>query len=163
MTFPTPWTRPGEQVQQPAWSQRGSAVSTVQALPGILPGQNLKSWANWRAFLHSITPVIVTSLVTFGIVTDTQAALWIPLVFAIADPLLSALNSTDKLRQIVYGIAGLLQVGGISVGLVTGLAGGNGMVGAGIGAGVTILSSFLSRFFTPTSTLIPDPALYARK
>jgi hypothetical protein len=107
--------------------------------------------------------VIVTALVTFGIVTDNQAALWIPIVFAVADPLLSALNATDKLRQIVYGVAGLLQVGGLSVGLVTGLASDNGMIGAGIGAGVTILSSLLARFYTPTSTTVPDPNLFERR
>lgn len=129
---------------------------TVVATPGVLPIQNLKSWANWRAFIHQVTPVIVTTLVTVGIVTDTQAALWIPLVFAIIDPLLSVANSTDKIRQIIYGVAGLLQVGGLATGLVTGLAtGGNGLIAAGVGAGVTILSSFLARFYVPTSTLQP--------
>lgn len=163
MTTPQPWKRPikgaartPEPVDTAPWSQRGSAVTTVEALPGVLPGQNLKSWANWRAFVHQVTPVIVTSLVGVGIVTDNQAVLWVPIAFAIIDPLLSAMNSTDKIRQIIYGVAGLLQVGGLATGLVTGLAGGsNGVIAAGVGAGVTILSSFLARFYVPTSTMQP--------
>lgn len=141
------------------WSQRGSSTTTITSTAGVLPGQNLKSWDNWRAFFHQITPVVVTTLVGVGIVTDSQAALWIPLVFAIIDPLLSLGNAQDKLRRIVYGVAGLLQVGGIATGLVTGMAaGGNGLIAAGVGAGVTILSSFLARFFTPTTTLTPITA-----
>ena len=150
-TKPEPSAAP---VTPEKWSQRGSATVVVAPTAGILPGQNLKSWENWRAFLHQITPIVVTTLVTFGIVTDTQAALWIPLVFAVIDPLLSVGNTTDKLRRIVYGVAGLLQVGGIATGLVVGVAsGGNGLIAAGIGAGVTILSTLLARFYTPTTTM----------
>lgn len=138
------------------WAQRGVSTVDVAPTPGVIPGQGLKSWANWRAFLHQITPVIVTTLVGVGIVTNNQAALWVPLFFAIIDPLLNVGNTQDKLRRAVYGVAGLLQVGGLAGGLVTGLgAGGNGLVAAGVGAGVTILSTFLARFYTPTTTMTP--------
>ena len=170
MTFPTPWNQPDKPVQQHAdaaittWSQRGSSEVVVVPTQGVLPGQNLRSVDAWRALLHQITPVIVVALVTFGLATDNQAALWVPIAFAVLDPLLSVANSTDKLRRIVYGLAGLLQVGGLSVGLVTGLAGEIGGVIAPVaGATLTVLSSFLARFFTPTPTLVPDPALYVRK
>lgn len=147
---------PGKVTVPPSWSQRGSADVVVAPTAGVLPGQNLKSWANWRAFVHQITPVIVTTLVGVGIVTDNQAALWVPLVFAILDPLLSLGNTTDRLRRVVYGVTGLLQVGGLATGLVTGIAsGGNGLIAAGVGAGVTILSTFLARFYTPTTTMQP--------
>lgn len=141
-----------------SWSQRGSSSIDVTPNPGVLPGQTFKSWANWRAFIHQITPVVVTTLVGVGIVTDNQAALWVPLFFAIIDPLLNVGNAQDKLRRIVYGVAGLLQVGGLAGGLATGLSsGGNGLIAAGVGAGVTILSTFLSRFYTPTTTMQAIP------
>lgn len=138
------------------WSQRGSSTIDVVPNPGVLPGQTFKSWDNWRAFIHQITPVIVTTLVGVGIVTDNQAALWVPLVFAIIDPLLSVGNTQDKLRRVIYGVAGLLQVGGLAGGLVVGLsAGSSGLIAAGVGTGVTILSSFLARFYVPTTTMTP--------
>lgn len=154
-----PWPKPKRPDATPVaagetWSQRGTAVTTVIPTAGVLPGQNLKSWDNWRAFFHQITPVIVTTLVGIGIVTDNQAALWVPLAFAIIDPLLSAGAATDKLRRIVYGVAGLLQVGGLATGLIVGLGtGGNGLIAAGVAAGVTILSTLLARFYTPTTTM----------
>lgn len=138
------------------WSQRGSAVTVVVPTTGVLPGQNLKSLDNWRAFVHQITPVVVTTLVGIGIVTDSQVTLWVPVIFAVIDPLLSVMNTADKVRRIIYGLAGLFQVGGLATGLVTGLSsGGNGVIAACVGAGITILSTALARFFTPTTTLVP--------
>jgi hypothetical protein len=109
---------------------------------------------NWRAFIHQVTPVIVTTLVGIGIVTNNQAALWIPLFFAILDPILSVANTTNKIRRIIYGVAGLAQSGSLATGLATMTAAG-GHVMPIVGAGLTIFSTFLSRFYTPTTTLIP--------
>lgn len=152
-----PWPQPKRPDKTAPPVVTGSyATIDVAPLPGLPPAKNLKSWDNWRAFVHQITPVIVTTLVGVGIVTNSQAALWVPLAFAILDPLLSVGNTTDKLRRIVYGLAGLLQVGGLATGLVVGLGtGGNGLIAASVGAGVTILSTFLARFYTPTTTMVP--------
>lgn len=148
---PWPKPNPGDCPAVP-----GYGTIDVAPLPGLPPRQVLKSWDNWRAFIHQITPVVVTALVGVGIVTDNQAALWVPLFFAIIDPLLNVGNTQDKLRRVVYGVAGLLQVGGLASGLATGLSsGGNGLIAASVGAGVTILSTFLARFYVPTTTLVP--------
>jgi hypothetical protein len=59
--------------------------NTVQAKPGVITLNRLKSLENWRAFIHQITPVIVTTLVSIGIITNSQVMLWVPLIFAIID------------------------------------------------------------------------------
>ena len=83
------------------------------ANPGVLRISNLKNLDNWRALIHQVTPVVVTVLTTLAITTEDKAALWVSLFFAIVDPLLSYRNTTDKIRQIVYGIGGLAQSGGL--------------------------------------------------
>lgn len=137
-------------------SNKHEALETVvQPTPGILPLQNLKSADNWRAFIHQVTPVVVTTMVTLGIITNSQVLLWVPLIFAILDPVLSGLNATDKVRKIIYGVAGLCQSGGMIAGLATGLSSAGGQIAPIIGVGVTILSAFLGRFYTPTTTMVP--------
>lgn len=128
---------------------------SVEPTPGLLPLQNLKSVDNWRAFIHQVTPVVVTTLVAIGIITNSQVLLWVPLIFAILDPVLSSLNATDKIRKIIYGVAGLCQSGGMIAGLATGLGSTGGQIAPIIGVGVTILSAFLGRFYTPTTTMVP--------
>jgi len=154
MTFPHPWNRPGVQVQQPgttAWSQRGTATSTVQPLPGILPGQNLLNPANWRAFLYSLSPVIVTAMTGLHLETGNRASVWVALAMAIVTPLVSSLATPDKLRQLVYGVTGLLSSAGF---VATLLVGQEAWIPV-VSAVVTILSAILARYYVPVSTLIP--------
>jgi len=115
---------------------------------------NLRSMENWRAFIHQVTPVIVTTLVGIGIVTNNQAALWVPLFFAIIDPILSVANTTNKTRRVIYGVTGLAQSGSLATALAT-MTASSGHVAAATGATLTILSTFLGRFYTPTTTIIP--------
>lgn len=153
-----PWPRPSKDNGPTPGLRSIPTVITHDTVVAPAPGVrfSIRSLDNWRAFIHQVTPVLVSVFVTVGIVTDTQAALWVPLAFAILDPLLSVGNAQDKVRRIIYGLAGLMQVGGITTALVTGLgSGGNGVIAAGVGAGVTVLSTFLARFFTPTTTLLP--------
>ncbi len=126
----------------------------VEPTNGVLPPGNLKSMENWRAFIHQITPVVVTTLVGIGVVTNNQAALWIPLFFAILDPILSVANTTNKIRKIIYGVAGLAQSGSLAAGLAT-LTESGGHVAPIVGATLTVFSTFLSRFYTPTTTIVP--------
>lgn len=135
--------------------RKRAATPVVKPAKGVLPLVNLRSLDNWRAFIHQATPVIVTTLVAVGVVTGNQAALWIPLFFAILDPILSVANTQDKIRRIIYGVVGLTQSGSLITGLVTGLGGQGSHVAVGIGAGLTVLSTFLARFYTPTTTMRP--------
>lgn len=130
------------------------SLVTVAPKSGIITWGRLANLNNIRAFLHQITPVIVTVLTTLSITTNDVAALWVSLAFAILDPLLSYRNATDKARQIAYGVLGLLQSGGLLVAIL-------GTVPNVIpiaSAVVTIVSSTLSRFYTPTTTMTPKPA-----
>jgi hypothetical protein len=131
-----------------------AALTLVKPVTGMLPAANLKNLDNWRALLHQITPVVVTVLTALGVTTQDQAALWVALVFAFLDPLLSYSNTTDKFRQIVYGVSGVLQSGGLLTTILMPHAPTAVPVASAL---LTILSSTLSRFYTPTSTLKPLP------
>lgn len=130
-------------------------VTLVEAAPTTknTPITNIKSLDNWRAFVHQITPVIVTALVSVSIITNDQATLWIPLIFAILDPLLSTINTQDKIRRLLYGVMGMFQSGA----LLTSILVGHERYLPLAAALVTVLSSFLARFYTPTTTVVPLP------
>lgn len=128
------------------------SVTTIAAKSGILTEGRLKNLDNWRAFLHQITPVIVTALVAMSVTTERAAAMWVALLFAVVDPLLSYRCATDKARQIAYGVLGLAQSGGLLTFLLLPTAPQLIPVASAV---VTVITSTLSRFYTPTSTLVP--------
>jgi hypothetical protein len=78
----------------------------VEPTNGVNPP---KTWDDWRALFHDAVPVVVSTLVGINVVTESQVALWIPYLFAIADPLLSAGNAQDKIRRIIFSMTALLQ------------------------------------------------------
>lgn len=145
----TPGEEPPEELL--SWGQRGSSVSTVTPTAGILPGQNLKSFANWRAALYGFTPVAMTFLTALYLQLPNKYLVWAMIALAVITPLLSAYNTQDKLRRIVYGVMGLLQTGGF---VATLLVGHEAYIPI-VSTVITILSSTLARFHTPTSTMVP--------
>lgn len=136
---------------QPSWSQRGSATVDVQPTAGVMPGQNLKSWANWRLLLHSLAPVIVAAAAILHISTQDRVSVWIALAFAVIDPLFSFTNSTDTARRISYGIMGLMQTSGFVATLLVGREDWIPLVSTG----VMFLNSTLATFYTAPTTLKP--------
>jgi hypothetical protein len=131
---------------------RTPSLTLVTAKPGILTINRLTNLDNVRAFVHQLTPVIVTVLTTLSITTEDKAALWVSLIFAVLDPLLSYSRATDKARQIAYALGGLLQSGGLLTAIL--------MVAPPtavpiVSAVITVITSTLSRFYTPTSTMLP--------
>lgn len=133
--------------------QSNPGVITVTPTSGVMP---LKTMDDWRALFHQIVPVIVTALVGANIVTEGQVALWIPLVFAIADPILSIANTQDKIRKIIYGLLAALQAGSGLTALVEVVANNSSpVVAPAITAGGAIISGILANFFTPTSNMVP--------
>ena len=130
---------------------RPTALTVVAPTAGLLRVANLKNLDNWRALIHQITPVVVTVLTTLSITTNDQAALWVSLLFAVVDPLLSVRNAADKTRQVVYGVLGLLQSGGLLAAILAPTP-----IAVPVAAAVvTIVTSTLSRFYTPTTTMVP--------
>ena len=132
-------------------SSRGAAPTEVTSTRGVLPKANLLNLDNWRALLHQVTPVIVGVLTALGVTTQNTAPLWMSLVFAIFDPLLSYTNTADKARRIIYGVLGLLQSGG----LLAVILGDHQLWLPVATTAVTVISSTLARFYTPTSTVVP--------
>ena len=130
----------------------GPGVTTVTPNPGVLPAANLANLDNWRALLHQVTPVVVSALMALHIAggDPNRIGIYVAIFFAVVDPLLSFTNSTDTARRIVYGLTGTLQsAGAISI-LFAGVV---GPIVPLATAAVTIVSSFLGRFYCPTSTL----------
>lgn len=131
---------------------RRAAVTVVQPTSGVLPVMNLKSLDNWRAFVHQLVAVVVPVLVTLNIVTENAASAWVPFLFAIADNVLSVGNTVDRVRRAIYATVGVAQAGGLATVLLSSAAPQWIPVTS---AGLTILSAFLARFYTPTTTLVP--------
>lgn len=120
---------------------------------GIVP---LKTLDDWRALFHQLVPVIVTSLIGAHLVTDDQVTLWLPYIFAIADPLLSLGNTRDRARRIVYGLLTLLQGGSLVTSIAVSLSEhSDPRIAPLITAAGAIVTGVLGRIFTPTSTMIP--------
>lgn len=136
------------------------AMTLVEPRTGVLPVANLKNLDNWRALIHQVTPVVVTVLTALSITTDDKAAVWVSLLFAIVDPLLSYRNTTDKIRQVIYGLGGLLQSGGL---LTAALMVAPPTIVPVVSAVVTVITSTLSRFYTPTSTMEPAQGVTVTK
>ena len=131
--------------------------TTIAPKHGVLSPGKLRNLDNWRAFLHQLTPVVVTVLTALSITTEDKAALWVSLFFAIVDPLLSYRNTTDKVRQILYGVLGLAQSGGLLAAVLLPTAPEMLPIASAV---VTVISSTLSRFYTPTSTMVASvPAI----
>ena len=128
------------------------AITMVSADSGVLPATNLKSLDNWRAFIHQLVAVIVPIIVTANIVTENQAVQWVPFVFAIADNVLSVGNTQDRIRKTVYAVVGVLQAGGLLTTVLADVSPEYVPIG---GAVLTVLSAFLARFYTPTTTVVP--------
>lgn len=132
-------------------------AAVVAPTPGVLPPpQSLTDLGNLRAFLHQITPVVVTALMALHVAggDSNKIGVYVALFFALVDPLLSFTSSEDTMRRIVYGLLGVGQVGGAIAILFGGFGAANTIVPLAT-AGITILSSFLARFYSVTTTLIP--------
>ncbi|WP_182349338.1 hypothetical protein [Tomitella gaofuii] len=67
---------------------------------------NIRTWADARAFLQTAAPVVMTLLVTNGVLTDSEASLWVGLVLAVASPALARWNTIDGFRKWLYPVIG---------------------------------------------------------
>lgn len=125
------------------------APATITAIPNVV--NPLKSLDDWRSLFHQVVPIVVTALVSLHLATNDQVTLWVSLVFAIADPLLSIGNTEDKVRKIIYGLLALVQTGTIVTQVVQVAAEhSNPVVAPIITAAGAAISGILGTFFTPT-------------
>jgi hypothetical protein len=81
---------------------------------------NIRSWADVRAGLYTLLPILSVLLVSHGVVTDNQAQLWTALVTAVLGPLIAAINakSVSAIRTAIYALAGSAQALAIGYNLV---------------------------------------------
>lgn len=63
----------------------------------------LRTWADWRAWLHVVLPGVAGALATSGLMTDNAAQLWVALAMSLLDPALSAAN-TEGARRALYTV-----------------------------------------------------------
>jgi CHASE2 domain-containing sensor protein len=82
---------------------------------------NIRSAADFRAFLYVLLPVVSTLLVGYGVVTDNQVQLWGALVTAVLGPVVAAFNakSVSAFRTAFYTVLGAGQALVVGYGLAT--------------------------------------------
>lgn len=129
-------------------TQRQPSTVVVQPVSGVTKPKTLD---DWRAIFHDAVLVIVPTLVGMNLFSQDQANLWIPYVFAIADPLLSIGATQDKIRRIIYSLLLLLQT---SSGIIT-LVTDDPQIPVLVTALATIAGGIFARFNTQTSSLVP--------
>jgi hypothetical protein len=104
-----------------------------------------------RQWIHNVTMAAVPVLVLLGHWSETNVLYWVGLALGVVDAILIAMpNTQDKVRKIIYAVAGLTQAVLFSVGILTQVE-----AATIVGAVVTFLTSSLATFYTPTSTLEP--------
>lgn len=72
-----------------------------------------------RAYLHGITPVVLTALVAFGVTSNAVAAIIAGAALATLDLLFALIHSTNAWRSALYAFAAALQPIGIGIGIGT--------------------------------------------
>lgn len=83
---------------------------------------NIRSWADLRAFLYVVWPVLATLCVTYGVFgSEQEAALWSGLVLALLGPVTAFLYSRGlaNFRAAFYAVLAAAQALAIGYGLVT--------------------------------------------
>lgn len=85
---------------------------------------NIKSWADARAALYTLLPIISTVLVGYGVLTADKAQLWAALVTAVLGPVIAAVTTrgVSAIRTAFYAVLGTAQALTVSYGLTTDLA-----------------------------------------
>lgn len=82
---------------------------------------NIRSWADFRAFLYVLLPVVSALLVTNGVLNESEAALWGGLVTAVLGPVVAFAQAPgDELfRKAFYAVLGAGQAIVLGYGIVT--------------------------------------------
>lgn len=103
----------------------------------------IRTWADVRALLYVLTPLVVAWLVQLGVVGDRQADLWIALGVAVLSPALAFVNTVDGFRRWFYPALGAVNALLLGYGIFTDsqtapvLAILSALVGAGVAAANT--------------------------
>lgn len=82
---------------------------------------NIKSWADVRAALYTLLPILSTLLVGYGVFTADKAQLWVALVTAVLGPVIAAFqtHAVSKIRTAFYALLGTGQAVVVGYGLTS--------------------------------------------
>lgn len=82
---------------------------------------NIKSWADVRAALYTLLPIVSTLLVGYGVLNDAKAQLWAALVTAVLGPVIAAVQAHDvsNVRTAIYALLGTGQALVVGYGLTS--------------------------------------------
>lgn len=69
----------------------------------------LRNYPGLRQWIQVVAAAVVAAAVSYNKATPSQAALWLALVAAVLPPALSAFNSANGRRTIIYGAVGAIQ------------------------------------------------------
>lgn len=81
---------------------------------------NINSWADARAALQTFLPTLSALAVTYGVLDENQAGMWVALAASVLGPGISAFMtpSTAKTRTALYAVLGAGQALLIGYGIV---------------------------------------------
>lgn len=80
---------------------------------------NIRTWADARAFIHVLAPVLASALVLSGVADENLAAKIVTLVLAVFSPAIATVNTVDGFRQWFYPVLGAISLILIYLGLFT--------------------------------------------
>lgn len=85
---------------------------------------NIRSWADVRAALYTLLPIVSTLLVGYGVLTTDKAQLWGALVTAVLGPVIAAFNArtVSTIRTAFYSLLSAVQALVVGYGLTTNAA-----------------------------------------
>lgn len=66
----------------------------------------IRTWADARAFFHTLAPVLFAALVSYGVLDSDHAVLWCAAAVAVLSPALATVNTTNGFRQWFYPALG---------------------------------------------------------
>lgn len=110
----------------------------------------LKTAADYRLALHTLTAAAVPILVLFGVNEATYLG-WVALGFSAFDALVAFSNTYDGLRKFIYSAGGIAQSALLAIGVAS-----DAPVLLGIGAAVTFLTAVVAVFYTPNSAVTSE-------
>ncbi|WP_367582271.1 hypothetical protein [Tsukamurella tyrosinosolvens] len=82
---------------------------------------NIKTFADLRAALYALLPIVSTLLVTYGVLDETKAALWAGVATAVLGPVIAAVQArtVSSFRTAFYALAAAVQAVVVGYGIVT--------------------------------------------
>lgn len=79
----------------------------------------LRDYPSVRQWIQVVSAAVVAALVSYDWVSTSQAELWLALIAAALPPTLSALNSADGRRTVLYSVIAAVQALVIAYDLAT--------------------------------------------